>query len=124
MFNDTIAYCSRGFAADESVQKLIQDTVYSWYELALVESVLGMRALRNGREWSDRDIEKALSREALTAAVMQRYHVIASTREDLRRTLRGISAARTPATIRVMPSRVCTQDQTPGSNPTPILVLA
>jgi hypothetical protein len=29
-------------------------------------------ALRNSKEWSDRDIEKALSSEALTAAVMQR----------------------------------------------------
>ena len=89
VFADTIAYCSRGFAADAGVQKVIRDTVYSWYEQALVESVLGMRALRNGKEWSDRDIEKALSSESLTAAVMQRYHIIASTRESLRRHAAG-----------------------------------
>ena len=76
VFADTIAYCGRGLAADESIQKLVRDTVYSWYEQALVESVLGMRALRNAKEWSDRDIEKALSSEALTAAVMQRYHIL------------------------------------------------
>ncbi|MGA2257910.1 MAG: hypothetical protein ABSG53_24870 [Thermoguttaceae bacterium] len=58
VFADTIAYCRRGFAADESVQKVIRDTVHSWYEQALVESVLGMRALRNGKEWSDRDIKR------------------------------------------------------------------
>ena len=38
--------------------------MYSWYEQALVESVLGMRALRNSKEWSDRDIEKALQRSS------------------------------------------------------------
>jgi hypothetical protein len=63
VFADTIAYCSRGFVADESAQKVVRDTVHSWFEQALVESVLGMRALRNSKEWADRDIEKALSSE-------------------------------------------------------------
>jgi len=111
VFAETIDYCSRGFAPDESVQKVIRDTVYSWYEQALVESVLGMRALRNSKEWSDRDIEKALSSEGLTAAVMQRYHIIASTRESLRRTLRGISQATQPAAVQATPRRFCNQDQ-------------
>jgi hypothetical protein len=88
VFADTIEYCGRDLAADESTQKTVRDTVYSWYEQALVESVLGTCALRNAKEWSDRDIEKALSSEALTAAVMQRYHIIASTRDALRRTRR------------------------------------
>ena len=60
----------------------------SCYEQALVESVLGMRALHNAKEWSDRDIDKALSSEALTAAVMQRYHIITFTQDALRRTRR------------------------------------
>ena len=96
VFADTIAYCSRGLVADEGAQKVIRDTVYSWYEQALVESVLGMRALRNAKEWSDRDIEKALSSEALTAAVMQRYHIITATRECVRHRLRGLAV---PAAI-------------------------
>jgi hypothetical protein len=116
VFADTVAYCGREFAADESVQKAVRDMVYSWYEQALVESVLGMRALRNGKEWSDRDIDKALSPEALTAAVMQRYHIIASTREALRRTLRGVPQTRTPATIAAVPRRVCTQDENVGGS--------
>ena len=103
MFADTIAYCSRGLSSDAGVQKVIRDTVHSWYEQALVESVLGMRALRNGKEWSDRDIEKALSSESLTAAVMQRYHIIAATRESLRRTLRGLPVTKKPATIQATP---------------------
>jgi hypothetical protein len=41
----------------------------------LLETVIGIQALRNSREWSFEEIEKALSEEALTAAVMQRHHV-------------------------------------------------
>ena len=82
-----------------------------------MESVLGMSALRNSKEWSDRDIEKALSSEGLTAAVMQRYHIIASTRESLRRTLRGLASVRTPAQPR--PNR-----ELGVANPTPLVALA
>jgi hypothetical protein len=117
VFADTIAYCGRGFAADESVQKAVRDTVYSWYEQALVESVLGMKALRNAKEWSDRDIEKALSSEALTAAVMQRYHIIGSTRAALRRTLRGMAPARKPT--QTVPRTNC-RELSVGS-PTPLM---
>ncbi|MGA2255426.1 MAG: hypothetical protein ABSG53_12240 [Thermoguttaceae bacterium] len=124
VFSDTIAYCSRGFAADESVQKVIRDTVHSWFEQALVESVLGMRALRNGKEWSDRDIEKALAPEALTAAVMQRYHIIGATRDSLRRTLRGLPIAKKAAAPQATPRQTNCQQLDVAVNPPPALVLA
>jgi len=124
VFADTIAYCSRGLPTDENVQKLIRDTVHSWYEQALVESVLGMRALRYGKEWSDRDIEKALSSESLTAVVMQRYHIIGATREALRRTLRGFPIATKPATIQATPMRSNCQQLDVAANPVPVIVLA
>jgi len=79
--------------------------VYSWYEQALVESVLGMRAPRNSKEWSDRDIEKALSSEALTAAVVQRYHIIGATRDTLRRTLRAVIQPKMPVGAKATPRR-------------------
>jgi len=68
-------------------------------------SVLGMCALRNSKEWSDRDIEKALSPEALTAAVMQRYHIIASTKDVLRRTLRGLPIAKKQTVAKATPRK-------------------
>ena len=124
VFADTIAYCSRGLVTDAGVQRVIRDTVHSWFEQALVESVLGMRALRNGKEWSDRDIEKALSSESLTAAVMQRYHIIGATRESLRRTLRDLPVAKKPAAIQVTPSQDNCQQLAVAANPMPALVLA
>ncbi|MDP9485085.1 MAG: hypothetical protein M3Q49_04715 [Actinomycetota bacterium] len=53
----------------------VQQTVREWFEQALVETVLGMESQRGLKEWSQPDMEKAVSEEALTAAVMPRYHI-------------------------------------------------
>jgi hypothetical protein len=37
--------------------------------------VIGVQALHGSQEWTVEHIARALSEEALTAAVMQRYHV-------------------------------------------------
>jgi hypothetical protein len=57
--------------------------VHEWFEQALVETVIGCQALQGERQWSPADIGKALSEEALTAAVMQRYHVANSIKRSL-----------------------------------------
>jgi hypothetical protein len=80
-------------------------------------------ALRNSKEWSDRDIEKALSSEALTAAVMQRYHIIASTRDTLRRTLRGL-AVQKPGATPATPRKTNSQQLDVVGNAMPSLVVA
>jgi hypothetical protein len=55
--------------------EIIVAVVREWFQQALVETVLGAQALQGERRWSPRDMETILSPEALTAAVMQRYHV-------------------------------------------------
>jgi hypothetical protein len=52
-----------------------EDAVHEWFEQALIETVLGVQALSGSQEWNPQDIAKAWSEEALTAAVMQRYHI-------------------------------------------------
>lgn len=54
---------------------VIRDVVREWFEQALVETVLGVQALHGSQEWAVDALGKALSEEALTAAVMQRYHI-------------------------------------------------
>lgn len=61
----------------------IVDVVHEWFEQALVETVLGCQALQGERRWPPNQIEKALSEEALTAAVMQRYHVANAVKRTL-----------------------------------------
>lgn len=65
------------------VQAVAEDAVREWFEQALIESVIGVQSLRGSQEWSVEDIAKSLSQEALTTAVMQRYHVDNSIRRAL-----------------------------------------
>lgn len=66
---------------------VVEDTVREWYEQALIETVLGVRSLAGSQRWSVEDVGRALSEEALTAAVMQRYHVDAACKRVLGRRL-------------------------------------
>ena len=90
VFNDMIDYCCKDLADYPGAKELAAATVRLWYEQALVETVIGVRALTNRKEWSNRDIDSALSAEALTAAAMQRYHVAGAAKEDLQRKLRAL----------------------------------
>ncbi len=56
-----------------------------WFEQTLVETVLGVRSLAGSQRWSVEDVGNALSEEALTAAVMQRYHVDVASKRALRK---------------------------------------
>lgn len=73
-FLDMINYwCNQfGVARDN---EFVAQVVHEWFEQALVETVIGCQALQGEKRWPPHEIEKALSEEALTAAVMQRYHV-------------------------------------------------
>ena len=44
---------------------------------------MGVQALRNSKEWSVEDIDKAISEEGLTSAVMQRYHVMFAVKREV-----------------------------------------
>jgi hypothetical protein len=81
-FTDMAEYWCEQYSVDPG-NRAIQDVVHEWFEQALVETVIGCQALQGERLWSPRDIEIALSEEALTAAVMQRYHVANSIKRTL-----------------------------------------
>src|SRR5205814_8171095 len=57
--------------------------VHGWFAQALVEAVIGIEALRNSKQWSAADIQTALSEEALTSCVMQRYHIHLAAKREL-----------------------------------------
>jgi len=80
-----VEYCAKDLAGYADAKDMAATTARAWYEQALLETVIGIRALRNRKDWSDRDVDNALSPEALTAAVMQRYHIATSTTHDLHR---------------------------------------
>lgn len=75
VFTDMIDRWHERYSEAAGARSVVEDTVREWFEQALIETVLGVQALSGSQEWSVEDIGKALSEEALTAAVMQRYHI-------------------------------------------------
>jgi hypothetical protein len=65
------------------LQSTVEEVVHQWFEQALVETVIGVQQMRGSKEWGPDEIERALSSEALTSAVMQRYHVYIACRREL-----------------------------------------
>lgn len=65
------------------IQDVVEEVVHQWFEQALIETVIGIQQLRGSKEWGPEEIERALSPEALTSAVMQRYHVYIACRREL-----------------------------------------
>jgi hypothetical protein len=82
VFNDMADYWCDQYKLDRG-SKLVTEVVREWFEQALVETVIGCQALQGEKEWSPAEIETALSEEALTASVMQRYHVANSIKRSL-----------------------------------------
>ncbi len=57
--------------ARNSVVKVVQE----WFEQQLIEAVMSAHALRQSGEWTLEDCKELWKEEALTAAVLPRYHV-------------------------------------------------
>ena len=83
VFSDMVKRWHSDFGGTEAIRNTVEDVVRTWFEQALVETVVGVQALQGSKEWDHRAIQAALSEESLTAAVMQRYHVNNSVKREL-----------------------------------------
>ena len=75
VFTDMMDRWAERYSDAPGARSHVEDAVREWFEQALIETVLGVQALSGSQEWNMEDIAKAWSEEALTAAVMQRYHI-------------------------------------------------
>jgi uncharacterized membrane protein YgcG len=87
VFADMVQHWTERYAKEHGetagLRDIVRDSVHDWYEQALVETVIGVQALKGSREWSMKQIEASLSEEALTSVVMQRYHPYNSVKREL-----------------------------------------
>lgn len=74
-FTDMVDRWLKFYAHVPGARREITDACREWFEQALIETVLGVQGLKDSREWTVEDIGKSLSEEALTSAVMPRYHI-------------------------------------------------
>lgn len=70
----------RGVAA---AKQIITEVVREWFEQQLIEVIYSVDFLRGDKEWSEADIDSMVSDEALTAAVLPRYHIEMAVRRTL-----------------------------------------
>ena len=75
VFVDMVDRWCKQYSQVSGARETVQDVVREWFEQQLIETVLGVQALRDARQWSVQDVEKTWGEEALTAAVMPRYHI-------------------------------------------------
>lgn len=82
-FTDMVDRWTKLYGDKPGTRPVIEASIREWFEQALIETVIGVQALQGSPEWTPDDMAKALSEEALTSAVMQRYHVDNAVRRAL-----------------------------------------
>jgi hypothetical protein len=75
VFEDMIKRWCKQYEKVPAIEETVRTVVEEWFEQTLVETILGVQALDGAKEWTPENMNRALSEEALTAAVMPRYHV-------------------------------------------------
>jgi hypothetical protein len=83
VFTDMVSFFNKEFKDIPIISEITVETVRGWFEQALVETVIGIQGLMNRKDWTQSNIDAALSQEALTTSVMQRYHVLNSVKREL-----------------------------------------
>jgi hypothetical protein len=84
-YRDLVDYFTREFNAggDPAIARKIVEYVEEWLTTQLVETIMTVRNLTNGRTWTPEDLGKALHPCALTAVMMARFHIVEKVRRAL-----------------------------------------
>lgn len=90
VFTDMIKHFEELYEGVDQAAVVIPGVVHEWFEQQLIEVVLGARALEGSRLWDADQLKLAWSPEALTAAVMPRYHVHNMIKRSLGTQLRSL----------------------------------
>jgi hypothetical protein len=75
VFHDMIDRFCKSYRDVPGARPIVEEVVTEWFEQSLIEAVMGVQSLEGASEWSREHIDRALSEEALTAAIMPRYHL-------------------------------------------------
>ena len=85
VYDDMISRLVKDRAVGQRIElrSVVADVVRQWFEQALIETIIGIQQLKGSKEWGPGEVEKALSEEALTSTIMQRYHIFNTCKRDL-----------------------------------------
>jgi hypothetical protein len=83
VFTDMQDRWSHLYAHVPGASATIRDAVHEWFQQQLVEAVMSAQALRNTGKWSLQELEQLWTEQALTTAVLPRWHVDQSIKHTL-----------------------------------------
>jgi len=83
VFTDMVERWERKYQHVGSAHAVIVDVVREWFSQQLIETVMSAWALKQGGKWSMQELPQLWDEEALTAAVLPRYHIDANVKRVL-----------------------------------------
>lgn len=92
---DLISYFTKQYAEVPEVTQVIEEESRVAFEQALTECVAGALSLKNRKHWNPSDFDKAISKEALTTAVMARYWMVNHVKRVLNSKIKGYAETAT-----------------------------
>ncbi|WP_024341996.1 ATP-binding protein [Bradyrhizobium japonicum] len=84
-YRDLVGFFTKEFnpGGDPAINRKIVEYVEEWLEGQLVEAIMTVRNLTNGRTWTPADIDRALSAYSLTTVMMARFHIVERVKRSL-----------------------------------------
>jgi hypothetical protein len=75
VFTEFIVRWEKQYREVPGAKSIITEVAREWFQQGLTEVVYSVDFLKGGKQWTDEEVKSVLSPEALTAAVLPRYHI-------------------------------------------------
>lgn len=92
-FTDMVDRWASLYANVPGAAATVKEVVHEWFEQTLIETVMSAQALKRTGKWSAQELGALWTEEALTAAVLPRWHIDQSIRRNLGHRLGSLKAA-------------------------------
>jgi len=93
VFTDMVERWTQAYAHVPGAGNSVKEVVHEWFQQQLIEAVMSAQALKRTGNWSLQELEKLWSEEALTVAVLPRWHIDQSIRRNLGHRLGSLKVA-------------------------------
>ena len=93
VFTDMVERWEAAYSHVPGSAGTIREVVHEWFEQQLTEAVMSAKSLKRTGRWSVDELSKLWNEEALTAAVLPRWHIDQSIRRNLGQRLGTLKAA-------------------------------
>jgi hypothetical protein len=92
-FTDMVDRWALAYANVPGARATVKEVVHEWFEQTLIETVMSAQALKRTGTWSLQELSQLWTEDALTAAVLPRWHIDQSIKRNLGHRLGSLKAA-------------------------------